>query len=84
MKTYNTTNQTFSVSVICTFIGHKFQEKRKITNYFSEYQCKCCGKQMTEDPRGRLIRLTPELVEINETLRMIFQKRKLQFQNSTI
>jgi transposase-like protein len=83
MKTYTTTNQSFRISVICNFIGHKYQIKRKITDHFSEYQCKCCGKQMTEDTRGRLIRLTPELIEINNTLRMIFQKRKLHYQNSS-
>lgn len=33
---------------------------------------------MTEDTRGRLISLTPELREINETLHMIFERRQIQ------
>ncbi len=70
-----TTAPKRSIPLICTFIGHRFCETKKITNHFSEYSCKCCGKQMTEDPRGRLILLTPELREINATLEVLHQRR---------
>lgn len=78
MKTYSTNNSVSATSVICSVLGHKYHSTRKITNHFSEYQCRCCGKQMTEDTRGRLISLTPELREINETLNMIFTRRQIQ------
>ncbi|GGD31388.1 hypothetical protein [Flavobacterium orientale] len=77
MKTSQTNQQTQSKNFICTIIGHRYQETRKVTNHFSEYSCKCCGKQMTEDTRGRLIQLTPELKEINATLSLLFQRRHL-------
>ncbi|UPQ78391.1 hypothetical protein M0M57_12270 [Flavobacterium azooxidireducens] len=77
MKTYTTNNSVSATSVICSVLGHKYHSTRKITNHFSEYQCRCCGKQMTEDTRGRLISLTPELREINETLNMIFTRRQI-------
>jgi hypothetical protein len=32
---------------------------------------------MTEDPQGRLVSLTPELKEINDTLRKVFQRKRL-------
>ncbi|MDD2985863.1 hypothetical protein [Flavobacterium sp.] len=82
MKTYFTSSNFLNVTIICNLLGHKYQTKRKITNHFSEYKCSCCGKEMTDDSHGRLTKLTPELLEINETLRMIFQKKKLHFQNS--
>ena len=78
MKTYTNTNSVSATSVICSVLGHKYRSSRKITNHFSEYQCRCCGKQMTEDTRGRLISLTPELRDINETLNMIFTRRQIQ------
>lgn len=82
MKTLTAPSPFLSGKLICNLFGHKYQTKRKITNHFKEYQCKCCGRQVTDDLKGRLIQLTPELLEINETLRMIFQKKNLQFQNS--
>lgn len=78
MKTKIYTEGSQVQVLICSLIGHRFKTSQKITNHFSEYECTCCGKQMTEDPRGRLISLTPELKEINETLRMVFQRKQLQ------
>lgn len=76
MKTY-TTQTSLGYSVICNLIGHKFRITKKITNHFHEYQCRCCGKQMTEDIKGNLIDLTPELKEINESLQLLFSKKRL-------
>lgn len=78
MKTYTNNNSVSPTSVICSILGHKYRSTRKITNHFSEYQCHCCRKQMTEDTRGRLISLTPELRDINKTLNMIFTRRQIQ------
>ncbi|MDP2161219.1 MAG: hypothetical protein Q8K02_12095 [Flavobacterium sp.] len=76
MKTTETTQPKKAFHLFCTLIGHRYQETKKITNHFSEYSCKCCGKQMTDDTRGRLIQLTPELKEINATLELLFQRRR--------
>jgi len=37
---------------------------------------------MTDDGRGRLTLLTPELHEINETLKMIFHKKSQHLQSA--
>lgn len=75
MKNNTLTKLSEIKPLICNLIGHRFEQSKKVTNHFSEYQCKCCGKEMTEDTKGRLVSLTPELKDINETLQMIFNKR---------
>ncbi|MFY7741249.1 MAG: hypothetical protein ACOVQR_01255 [Flavobacterium sp.] len=80
MKTYTSPQTALGLSVICNLIGHKFRITKKITNHFHEYQCRCCGKQMTEDIYGRLIELTAERKEINSTLHFIFNKKQLQIE----
>ncbi len=80
MKTYTNIKSVSGTSVICSILGHKFHSTRKITNHFHEYQCRCCGKQMTEDIYGRLIELTAERKEINSTLHFIFNKKQLQIE----
>jgi hypothetical protein len=77
MKTKSYSKGKQSQVLICSFIGHRFKTTQKITNHLSEYECRCCGKQMTEDPQGRLVSLTPELKEINDTLRKVFQRKRL-------
>lgn len=52
----------------CSLLGHRFVETKKINNHFSEFECKTCKMQVTNDIRGQKIRLTSKLKEINETL----------------
>ena len=52
----------------CSLLGHRFVETKKINNHFSEFECKICKMQVTNDMRGQKIRLTSKLKEINETL----------------
>lgn len=75
MKTIQPTLQKLG-SVVCKFTGHNYKIVKEVTQHFHEYECTCCGKQMTDDTKGRLIRLTPERKEINETLHHLFQKKR--------
>lgn len=75
MKSLKPTFQKMG-SLVCHFSGHKYRVVKDVTHHFHEYECKCCGKQMTDDTKGRLIILTPERKEINETLHQLFQKRR--------
>ena len=52
----------------CSLLGHRFVETKKINNHFSEFECKTCKMQVTNDMRGQKIRLTSKLKDINETL----------------
>jgi len=52
----------------CSLLGHRFVETKKINNHFSEFECKICKMQVTNDMRGQKIRLTSKLKDINETL----------------
>jgi len=63
-------------SVLCKVNGHNYKIVKDVTQHFHEYECSCCGKQMTDDTKGRLIVLTPERKAINETLHHLFQKRR--------
>jgi len=76
MKTPHTKPVGTQKKWVCMFIGHRYQPIRKITNHFNEYECKCCGKQVADDPRGKLIVLTPQIKEINETLQYMFLKKR--------
>lgn len=52
----------------CSLFGHRFVETIKINNHFSEFECKICKMQVTNDIRGQKITLTSKLKDINETL----------------
>lgn len=67
---------TLSVSrLLCSVFGHRFIVTRKVTAHIKEFECSCCGKQVTIDVKGNLASLTPQLKEINETLAMLHQKK---------
>lgn len=61
--------------ILCSFFGHKMVTTRNVTNHFKEYQCSCCGLELTNDLKGHKTFLTPELKDINETLINLYQKR---------
>ena len=52
----------------CSLLGHRFVETKKVNHHFSEFECKTCKIQVTNDTRGQKITLTTKLKEINETL----------------
>ena len=37
----------------CSLLGHRFVETKKINNHFSEFECKTCKMQVTNDMRGQ-------------------------------
>lgn len=61
--------------VLCSLMGHKFIVTRNITNHFKEFKCTVCQIELTNDDNGRKTFLTPELKEINETLRGFHNKK---------
>lgn len=75
MKTNALILQKTGSTFICNLFGHRYKTVRQITNHFHEYECSCCKKQITNDSKGRLIDLTPERKDINETLHYLFVKK---------
>ena len=69
----NTTS--FIGKLYCTIFGHRYRITEKITLHVSEYQCKQCRSEATNDDQGRITSLTPQLKDINETLRYIYKKK---------
>ena len=63
---------------LCAVLGHEYKVSREITGHIKEYACVHCQKQVTADENGRLSPLTPEKMEINDTLRSVHFKRKVR------
>ena len=61
---------------ICSLLGHRYVETKKVNTHFSEFECKTCKTQATNDSRGQKITLTSELRDINETLFYLNLKRQ--------
>ena len=68
MKTNYSTDGMVKKNYRCTLLGHRFLETKKVNNHFSEFECKTCKMQVTNDTRGKKITLTSKLKDINETL----------------
>jgi hypothetical protein len=51
---------------------------RNITNHFKEYKCTVCALELTNDEKGNKTYLTPELKEINDTLKVFCRKKHIQ------
>jgi hypothetical protein len=45
-----------------------------ITNHFKEYECTVCALELTNDEKGNKTYLTPELKEINDTLKVFVER----------
>jgi hexokinase len=42
-----------------------------LQNHFKEYECTVCALELTNDEKGNKTYLTPELKEINDTLKFL-------------
>jgi hypothetical protein len=76
MKTNNLPVLFHSRSYVCSLFGHRFQTTKKVNTHFNEYQCSFCHLQATNDNRGKKIKLTSKLKDINETLLYLHLKRE--------
>ena len=74
---YLTQKQTSPImAVACSFIGHNYAITNKITNHINEYQCKNCGKEVTDNTQGYLEELTQKQREVNKTVSRFFNRRR--------
>jgi hypothetical protein len=77
MKTNYLPEGMVKKNYLCSLLGHRFVETKKVNNHFSEFKCEVCKLQATNDSRGHKITLTSKLKEINETL--FYLQLKKQF-----
>ena len=78
MKTnYSTEEGMVKKNYLCSLLGHRYVETKKINDHFSEFECEVCKLQATNDSRGHKITLTSKLKDINETL--FYLQLKKQF-----
>jgi DNA-directed RNA polymerase subunit RPC12/RpoP len=60
---------------ICSFVGHRLQVSKNITDHIKEYKCERCGHEMTDTANGFLDNLTPKFRETNAFLAKIHERR---------
>lgn len=60
---------------ICAVLGHHFRVSNSITAHVHEYQCTCCGQEMTDTANGNVELLTPQFKETNAFLAEVYQRR---------
>jgi hypothetical protein len=72
-----------SKNLFCLLFGHKIITSRNITNHFKEYKCTTCNLELTNDEKGGITFLTPELKEVNEAL-VYFHNKKLVYREHSI
>ena len=65
----------FGGKIWCSLFGHDYLITKNVTEHFKEYTCKHCHNQLTNNAKGKIIFLTQEYKEINETLALFYQKR---------
>lgn len=72
----NSSKSSFSFgSIVCQTIGHKYIESRKITNHIHEYTCKHCGREVTENPAGKIELLTHKVRMVNNNVADFFERK---------
>lgn len=64
------------LSLICIAFGHDYIVIRKINNQIFEYECACCGKEVSNNRFGKLEKLTNKRRKLNEKLLRFFRKRR--------
>jgi len=64
-----------SKKLLCSIFGHRIVTSKKITTHLKEYKCTVCNMELTNDEKGGITFLTPELKEINEALGTFCQKK---------
>ncbi|NHN24760.1 hypothetical protein FIA58_003640 [Flavobacterium jejuense] len=65
----------FTKKIKCKVFGHKLVTTKDITNHIKEYQCKCCGLELTNNYKGVKSILTPELKDVNVTVMDFYHRR---------
>ncbi|SEA45663.1 hypothetical protein SAMN05443667_104284 [Flavobacterium gillisiae] len=78
MSTVEIKENFLSKKLYCLLFGHKIITTRDITNHLKEYKCTVCQLELTNDQRGNKTFLTPELKDINNTLKNFYVKKSLQ------
>ncbi|RVT77385.1 hypothetical protein EOD40_06130 [Flavobacterium sufflavum] len=64
-----------SKKFLCSIFGHNIVTSKEITNNLKEYKCTVCKMELTNDEKGGITFLTPELKEINKALDTFCQKK---------
>ena len=77
MKTNYLPEGMVKKNYLCSLLGHRYVETKKVNNHFSEFECEICKMQATNDSLGHKITLTSKLKDINETL--FYLQLKKQF-----
>ena len=78
MSTIEIKENFLSKKLYCLIFGHRIITTRNITHHFKEYKCTVCALELTNDEKGNKTYLTPELKDINDTLKSFCSKKDVQ------
>jgi hypothetical protein len=70
MSTTDIKNYFLSKGLYCLLFRDKIITSRTVTYHFKEYTCTSCGLELTNDEKGNKTILTPEIKDINNTLKV--------------
>lgn len=70
--------------IICSILGHHFLVSNTITAHVHEYQCTCCGQEMTDTANGQVELLTPQFKETNALVAEVYQRRMQRRRHSEV
>lgn len=62
-------------TLVCTVFGHRYRVSKRVTQHIKEYQCTCCGTEVTDTASGELAKLTAQIKETNSFLANFHQRR---------
>lgn len=65
------------LKISCIVFGHSYKISKNVTDYIKEYKCKCCSESFTTSTDGDIIKLTPNLEEINSVLEHLYHRKKV-------
>lgn len=72
----NSSNPTFLFSgFVCRISGHQYRVSKTITKHIKEYQCKVCGKEITNTSTGGLEVLNLKNRTVNRVLASFYKRR---------
>ena len=75
MENSTTKSNSFGGKLWCSIFNHHYEITKNVTLHFKEYTCKHCHHQLTNTAQGKIVFMTEEYREINETLSLFYQKR---------
>ena len=64
------------LKVYCMVFGHSYKLSKHVTDHIKEYKCERCSESFTTSIEGGIIKLTPNLEDVNSVLEHLHNRKK--------